>query len=164
MSKLKVLAMEGQFNLPIFVKMQLIKPFAQKHPGVIEVTHAAWHQWSVYYKYDWDIVIGHSLGGGAVIEFAKRNPEPVFISLDPRHMSNSGWVDTLIPFIVYPTLGSFNAPNGARIHNFHRNGYMPGYKVVGAESEVQLNCTHFTVPRQPEVFQRLETIVNGLLL
>ncbi len=151
---MKILVMEGQFSAP-FIENQLIKPFFAKHPGAFSVIYGKWYDYARLSKVDCDIVIGHSLGGGAAIEFAKLNPKPKFITIDPRHMTNWGITD-----VVLPWLGSFQAPPGAVICNFYQRGFMSGYPVKGAAYEQRLWSTHFSIPGRKEVFECLKRLVG----
>ncbi len=150
----KILVIEGQFNAPIFLQNQLIKPLLAKYPDKFKPTYIAWHQYVPYINRDFEIVIGHSLGGGAVIEMAKRDKFPVYITVDPRHMTNAGLFDWFIPF-----LGDFQVPKLARLHNFYQRGFMSGYPVQGAVSNTKVWSTHFTIPSHPAIVQFLESIL-----
>jgi pimeloyl-ACP methyl ester carboxylesterase len=129
----------------------LIKPLIAKHPGKIEPTFIPWNM-PQKRAGKYDIVIGHSLGGAAALEYADLyNRSPIFITVDPRHMSIASWFDVLIPF-----LPPFKAPPGSVIFNFYQRGFMSGYPVEGAQRNSRLWSTHVTIPGRKEIAQLVE--------
>ncbi len=155
---MRILAVEGQFNMGLITK-QLLEPMLKKHPGKLEIISASWAD-RLDSLPDAPIVIGHSLGGDAAIDYCKRwsfmGDLKALITLDPRHMSNWGWTD-----MFFRWQENFSAPDIPTFNFTHVPPVvLPGYAVNGSTWQ-GLRCNHFNICGQPEVFQCLEKIILG---
>ncbi len=151
---MRILAIEGQGNFG-FVWRQLMMPLVKKFGDKITPTSMEWDGLPPFDPVD--VLIGHSLGGHKAIRAAATIGVKYLITLDPRWMSNWGWLDIAIPWQQ-----DFVAPDGIKCFNFTHSPpiLFPGYDVKGAVNQ-SLICTHFNIAAQPEVFATLSTIIEA---
>lgn len=155
---MKILIIEGLGNNP-FIENQLIKPMLEKHPDAFEYESRAWNAAIDTKDQEFDVVIGHSLGGHTAMKHFYRWVPPYLITLDPRWISPLSCLD-----VLFRWQGRFQLPGvGPReAFNFTHspNVFFPGYDVIGAENK-SVRASHVSLPGHPEVFSCLERIVVG---
>jgi hypothetical protein len=90
------------------------------------------------------IAIGHSMGGGAVIDWCERYGKTIdlMLTLDPRVTGSKPYE---------------KPSNVKRAVNFYQKGFMPGYEVKGADNR-KVTCGHTQIPSLTEVFT---TVMGG---
>lgn len=166
----KLLLIEGQrvnpFRANSFITDQLIEPFRLKHPNEIEFISREWND--SLGTGDFDILIGHSLGGHAAIaacELSLKNGYNLpkhLITLDPRWMDNRGWMGAVgLGLLEKRYLPNFTKPLGVECFNFfHEGPWLPGYQAIGA-SNAKVYDNHLSVPGDPLVMECLEKLVGA---
>lgn len=135
-----------------FVQRAIGTPVVQKYGNKVFYQRCAWTDWGSYMGGEWDMIIGHSLGGESAINFCRMRATPsqpkLLMTLAPRWQSNVSWFDMLYPFQK-----PFAAPNMVT-HNFLTYGFMPSYPVLGARENTNvtsLTIWHANVPSAPAV-------------
>lgn len=152
MKKIKVLGCEGMGDTGALYSY-LGKPFIDKYPE-IEYQHCRWQDWANYASQDWDICLGHSLGGQSVVDLCNwkkmhNMAQPkLLITLAPRYQSAASWLDFIIPL----GLQGFTAPNNVT-HNFWTLPPLPSQPMKGAieNTFVGFPYWHATICAAPAV-------------
>jgi alpha-beta hydrolase superfamily lysophospholipase len=88
------------------------------------------------------IAIGHSMGGGAVIDWCERYQKRIhlMITLDPRVTGSKPYE---------------KPSNVLKAINFYQKGFMPGYPVSGAENILIKTYGHTELPSMTRVFNEI---------
>lgn len=150
---MKILVIEGMGNMPV-IRNNLIAPMkARGHK--FEVDYLPWAEYAKAKVLEYDLIVGHSLGGHSVIKLAELariakkmglTIKTKFLVIDGRWQSVVSWFDFLIPFQP-----NFKAPEGAEIYCFYQKLPLPGYAVDGAKLNQRVVSTHGSIPGNAHV-------------
>lgn len=130
-----------------------------------ETVYSQWQDWQQHQDADWDIVIGHSLGGDSAIQLCNARSQAaqpkLLMALGARHQSAASWFDLLFPLGIQ----GFAAPNKVT-HNFYTYPPLPSQPIVGAVENVNVSSVlngiwHGNIPSAPQVQACLKNFLKG---
>lgn len=109
------------------------------------------------------IVLGHSFGGETSVKYASRTASiytRLLITFDPRYGSKpfGSYFDSLF----FPWQGKMKYTGTGKAINFYQRGFLPGYKVIGAENHFVWG-QHHTIPYKQHVKQIVFDAIESIL-